>query len=97
MPWFSINLTEQEIAKRKDLCLEHEFNAVLEQLEANRCLAMYRDAQDQSVFYIVCDNACQMLHGLIRFYSGMPCRRPDLNHLLEVTGHFDDHLVEQIS
>ena len=96
MPWFEVSLTEQEIAKRTDLCLEREFNAVLAELEANRCLAMYRDAQNQNIFYIACDSACQILHGLIAFYRGQPCEKPELSRLLAVTGHFDDHQVEQI-
>ncbi|GAA3911840.1 hypothetical protein [Litoribacillus peritrichatus] len=96
MPWFELTLTEEEIAKRADLNLEREFNVVLAEIEANRCLAMYRDAQHQNVFYIGCDTACQLLHGLIVFYHGKPCEKPNLVDLHSVTGHFDDHLVEQI-
>lgn len=96
MPWFKLTLTDTDISKRADLCLEREFNAVLAELEANRCLAMYRDSQLQNIFYVGCDTACQLLHGLINFYNGVPCQKPDLSKLLEVTGHFHDHQVEQV-
>ncbi len=96
MPWFKLTLDEQALSKRADLCLEREFNAALAELEANRCLAMYRDGEHKNTFYIGCDTVCQLLHGLVHFYHGEQCEKPNLSRLMEVTGHFDDHLVEQI-
>ncbi|GLQ31020.1 hypothetical protein [Litoribrevibacter albus] len=96
MPWFKLTLDERALSKRADLCLEREFNAVLAELEANRCLAMYRDSQYQNTFYVGCDTVCQLLHGLIQFYQGEPCQKPELSGLLEVTGHFDDHQIDQV-
>lgn len=96
MPWYKLTLSEQALSKRADLCLEREFNAVLAELEANRCLAMYRDSRSESTFYIGCDTACQLLHGLIQFYQGELCQKPQLSELIEVAGHFEDHLVERI-
>jgi len=97
MPWYKLTISKEDISKRVDLCLEREFNALLEELEANRCLGMYRDTQSESTFFIGCDTACQLLHGLIQFYKGELCSRPSFEHLLEVAGHFDDHQVEQIT
>lgn len=96
MPWFKLTLSEQALAKRVDLCLEREFNAVLGELEANRCLAMYQDGHQKNTFFVGCDKACQILHGLIQFYQGEPCEKPDIASLIEITGHFDDHQVEQV-
>ncbi|MFC3149646.1 hypothetical protein ACFOEK_01245 [Litoribrevibacter euphylliae] len=96
MPWYKLTLNEQALSKRADLCLEREFNAVLAELEANRCLAMYRDGRSETTFYVGCDTACQLLHGLIQFYQGEQCPKPQLSELIEIAGHFDDHLVESI-
>lgn len=96
MPWYQLTLSEQALHKRADLCLECEFDAVLCELEANRCLAMYRDQKSESVFYVGCDDACQLLQGLIIFYNGKPCSKPDVPNLVEVSGHFSDPLIHQI-
>lgn len=96
MPWFSLQLSQQDLAQNGVTRLKQEFRAILNEIEANRCLAMYQDAQEAHQYFIACDAECQLLYALIQFYNGIECLKPDLEDLLYLDGHYDDHMAENV-
>lgn len=96
MPWFSLQLSQQDLAQNGVTRLQQEFRAILNEIEANRCLAMYQDAHESNQYYIACDAECQLLYAMIQFYRGVGCLRPDLTRLRYLEGHYDDHMAEYV-
>ena len=96
MPWFVLELSQEDLAKKKGLRLTQEFRAVLNETEANRCLAIFQEKSQPHNYYISCDKVCQLLYALIQFYQGDQCEKPNKEDLFYLDGHYDDHLAENV-